>query len=354
MNENSDTPAVHSRRSTQRSESPSFANLPSFSIRVRESFFALKISGPGIVAVSGGADSVALLRALHGFWPFTVAHLNHGLRGNESDADALFVQTLCQDLGLNAITEKITLPSSMPDGVEAAAREARYDFLERVARDAHSGWIATAHTTDDQAETILHRLIRGTGVRGLAGIARVRETQTGVKIIRPMLELTREEVVAYLHEIQQPYRHDSSNDSHDYTRNRIRHSILPLLKEENPSLLRTLQSLATQAGEIHDLEKWSAQQLLGRVPIKEEGDTLIIERGLLLQSPPVVVRLFWRSLWEKMGWATGEMTFEHWERLAQATITGELQATDFPGGIRVKCTPKRMKIRKRESSEPGT
>ena len=191
-----------------------------------------------ICAVSGGADSMALLWCmwmLRGKLGVQVeaAHFNHHLRGAESDRDEEFVRRFCEfhDIPLH-VGRKAVVPGKK--GLEAAAREARYDFLRRL-----NGTIATAHTADDNAETVLLHLIRGAGLRGLGGI-----TPKGEGLIRPMLDVTREEVEAYLAENWISHVEDSSNGSDVFLRNRIRHGVMPLLERENPSLETNLSAMA--------------------------------------------------------------------------------------------------------------
>src|SRR5688572_29033082 len=187
-----------------------------------------------IAAVSGGADIVALLRALlairqQGAGRQVAAHCNHRLRGAESEADAAFVADLCRQLGLTCeigIVD-VSQAANSGDGLEAAAREARYGFLKSVAARHGARYLATAHTADDQAETLLHRIVRGTGLAGLAGIPRVRPLNELTTLIRPLLGARRSEVLAYLADIGQEYRHDASNLDRRFTRNRIRHELLP-------------------------------------------------------------------------------------------------------------------------------
>jgi tRNA(Ile)-lysidine synthase len=128
-----------------------------------------------VVAVSGGADSVALLRALRACGvPPTVAHVNHKLRGGDSDADEAFVRELCDSLGVPCVVKAADVAAlATGANLEATARRVRYDFFAEVATEAGAAWVATAHTADDQAETVLHRLMRGTGLQGLRGIAPV-------------------------------------------------------------------------------------------------------------------------------------------------------------------------------------
>ena len=191
-----------------------------------------------ICAVSGGADSVALLFALYLLkekWHITLeaAHFNHHLRNEESDRDEAFVKDFCQrfDIPLHLGDGNI-VPGKK--GLEAAARDARYGFLSQL-----SGKIATAHTADDNAETVLMHLVRGTGLKGLGAIAPINS-----KLIRPMLSVTRQDVENFLNEYHLPHVEDSSNGSDRFLRNRIRHQVMPLLKQENPSLAENLSEMA--------------------------------------------------------------------------------------------------------------
>ncbi len=191
-----------------------------------------------ICALSGGADSVALFFGLYllrqklGF-TLEAAHFDHGLRGEESRRDAAFVQQLCShyDVALHLCAGNVTAGKK---GLEAAARDARYGFFESL-----SGRVATAHTADDNAETVLMHLVRGTGLKGLGGIAPVRG-----KYIRPLLDCTRQDVLAFLEEYHLTYVEDSSNKTDDYLRNRLRHHVMPLLKGENPRLAQNLSAMA--------------------------------------------------------------------------------------------------------------
>ena len=191
-----------------------------------------------ICAVSGGADSVALLFALYLLKEkleirLEAAHFNHHLRGEESDRDEAFVRKLCDqfDIPLHVGGAQVQ-PGKK--GLEAAARDARYAFLRTL-----KGKVATAHTADDNAETILMRLIRGTGLKGLGGITPVQGS-----VIRPMLRITRQEVESFLEEWCLSHIEDSSNESDDFLRNRIRHHVMPLLAAENPRIAENLSQMA--------------------------------------------------------------------------------------------------------------
>ena len=191
-----------------------------------------------VCALSGGADSVALLFGLYLLKEklriqLEAAHFNHQLRGTESDRDEAFAREFCAryDIPIHVGTAKI-LPGKK--GLEAAAREARYAFFDTLP-----GKIATAHTADDNAETVLMHLIRGTGLRGLGGI-----TPKSDRLIRPMLDVTRAEVEEFLNENYIRHIEDSSNGTDAYLRNRLRHHVMPLLRAENPSIATGLSSAA--------------------------------------------------------------------------------------------------------------
>lgn len=191
-----------------------------------------------VCAVSGGADSVALLFAMYLLKDklnihLSAAHFNHHLRGAESDRDARFVEDLCGGLGIPLyMGEGTVVPGEK--GLEAAARDARYAFLKGLP-----GKIATAHTADDNAETVLLHLVRGTGLKGLGGIPPVSG-----RLLRPMLTVTRREVEDFLREYSLKHVEDSSNESSAFLRNRIRHEVMPLLRRENPRIGENLSRLA--------------------------------------------------------------------------------------------------------------
>ena len=191
-----------------------------------------------VCAVSGGADSMALLWAMYLLREklrirLSAAHFNHRLRGSESDRDEAFVRDFCEGYGIPFAVGSEQVVSG-EKGLEAAARDARYRFLRSLP-----GKIATAHTADDNAETIFMHLVRGTGLKGLGGIAPVNG-----QLIRPMLTVTREEVESFLREYSIPYVDDSTNAGDDFLRNRLRHRVMPLLKQENPSLSENISAMA--------------------------------------------------------------------------------------------------------------
>ncbi|MBE6732487.1 MAG: tRNA lysidine(34) synthetase TilS [Ruminococcaceae bacterium] len=201
-----------------------------------KNFNMLKKSKKVTVALSGGADSVCLLHTLFSLKErlgieLSAAHLNHMIRGEEADRDQDFVKKLCGDLGVPIFCERIDVPKYAKENslsVELAARQLRYEFLRRVAG---GGLIATAHNSGDNLETVLFNLTRGTAIKGLTGIPAIRED-----IIRPLIFCSRAEIEEYCKDMGLTFVTDSTNLCDDYTRNKIRHNIVPLLRELNPSI----------------------------------------------------------------------------------------------------------------------
>ncbi len=234
----------------------------------------LKPGDSVLVAVSGGPDSVCLLSVLRAFTKeldltLHIAHLDHMFRGKESADEALFVAGLAEEFGIPATVEKFDVPAFCRErglSSQAGAREVRYVFLQRVAGEAGASRLALGHTATDQAETLLMRLIRGAGVSGLSAIPPVREN-----IIRPLIEVTRPEVMEYLEQKHLDFVTDSSNVKPAYMRNRVRLEIMPVLEKFNPELVRALSSAAAllrdedQAMEMHLLD------ILPGVIIQEDG-----------------------------------------------------------------------------------
>ena len=234
--------------------------------------------------------------------PLFVAHLNHQLRGTESDADASFVRLLAESLGLEYRTTTVdvrTLAESRGKNLEDTARQVRYEWLTQLAEENKASWIATAHSADDQAETILHRLLRGTGLQGLRGIAQERDLSPGLRLIRPLLHITRAEIVEYLRSIQQVWREDASNRDSQYTRNRIRHELLPVLETFNPAIRSLLCRLAEQASEAHAEEQVLAKLLLEQALLPRAGSTIILDADRLRSVPRQRIRSMFRMIWNR-------------------------------------------------------
>ena len=243
-----------------------------------------------LLALSGGADSVAMahiLLTLSGEMGFSVcaAHLNHCLRGDESDYDELFVRNFCSVRGIELKAERADvrrLAEASRQGIEEAARAARYDFLFRAAAELGANRIATAHTLSDNAETLIFNIARGSGLKGLCGIPETRG-----KLIRPLLKLTRDDTERYDREAGLPYVTDSTNDDVEYTRNYIRKEIIPRLTEINPSFLASVERLTCAAAEDNAFIEREAERLIMLAGAKDsdlkllrEADPAVLKRAL--------------------------------------------------------------------------
>lgn len=225
-----------------------------------------------LAAVSGGADSVALTYVLHYLQRhldirLSVAHLNHGIRGKEAEEDARFVSELAWSIGAPCILAKINVPHlAERSGVslEMAAREARYDFLARTAKEVGAHCIATAHTADDLVETVLLKLARGAGMQGLAGIPWENEWR-GARIVRPLRGIYRKEIEAFLHAHRLKWREDRTNRDSQHLRNRVRHEILPILEQHlNPRIREAIVRMAEIVSEENAWLNAHAREVLRR------------------------------------------------------------------------------------------
>jgi len=301
-----------------------------------------------LLAVSGGADSVALLRAMKaiksgGSGRILAAHFNHGLRDKDSDADQAFVIDLCRRLGvachLGCPDADHPLGES-GDNLEAAARAARYEFLQKTAARLGARYVVTAHTADDQAETILHRIIRGTGIAGLSGMARARPLGEAATLIRPLLQFRRAELIAYLEYLGQPYRHDHSNDDTRFTRNRIRHHLLPeLALHINPGVVDALLRLGSLAGQLQDVVHQLVVDLAEQCVIDDHGGSVRIDLGGLVGQSRYVIRELLIAVWRRQDWPMQSMGFSQWDLLAEMILDGiegpmsEPRKQTFPGQV---------------------
>jgi tRNA(Ile)-lysidine synthase len=303
-----------------------------------------------LAAVSGGADSVALVHGLvqlriPGDGRLVVAHYNHRLRGAESDADQSFVGVLAKRLGLELITDSspsLPLSPSPPLASESALRDERYAFLRRAANQCGARYVATAHTADDQVETVLMNMLRGTGLAGLAGIPRVRALYEGVALVRPLLDATRHEVLEYLSDQGLTHREDATNASRDYTRNRIRHELLPLLaREYNPEVRAAIQRLSRLAAEADDLVFSQVRLLLSKIK-RLRPDGVELQTQPLRRASDLIARAALLQAWKWQGWPLADMTFERWEELLAfarqppATSGADAASRMLPGGIRAQ------------------
>jgi tRNA(Ile)-lysidine synthase len=296
-----------------------------------------------LVAVSGGADSVALLRGLHELQDelkltLHVAHLDHQLRGQAAREDADWVECLCHTLATPCTIGRADIASAAQSsgrGIEETARDERYRSLEETARAHDCRTIALAHTADDQAETILHHILRGTGLAGLIGIPRERRLESGIRLVRPLLEVERGVVLDYLAQLGQEFREDESNRDEAYTRNRLRHQLLPFLAEHyNPHIRESLRRLGEQATQAQSALEALAADLLERIVESSSADLCRLKWQPLTGVPRHLVREALSQLWRQQNWPRQKMGFEQWDALAEIGLSGG--AGTFPGKIDVR------------------
>jgi tRNA(Ile)-lysidine synthase len=297
-----------------------------------------------LVAVSGGPDSVALLRGLiaaqsGGSCRLVAAHFNHRMRGEQADQDESFVLTLSRQFGVPCVVgRREGALTSHGQGLELAMRRARYGFLLRAAENSGARYIATAHTADDQAETILHRIIRGTGLLGLAGIPKLRTLSPAVSLVRPMLAIRRTEVRDYLARLGQPAREDATNQDLSLRRNRIRHQLLPQLAAHyNKEVVDALLRLGQLAFEAQQVLQRQVEQLVEACVIWEGSDGARVVCAQLAEQPRHLVRELVRAIWRQRGWPQRAMGYDQWAAacslIEQSAAHPVSQALTLPGRI---------------------
>ena len=315
------------------------------------------------IAVSGGADSVALLRRLleeraNLGLVLSVAHVQHGIRGAAAEADAMFVADLAahHDLPFHLHrTDAVAAAAALGETLEEAARHLRYAFFGRLLAEGQTDAIVTAHTLDDQAETVLHKLIRGGWTEGLSGIHAVVKVESG-SILRPFLDVTRESIEGWLQQLAQPWREDESNRDLAYTRNRIRWELLPLLRTFNPGIAAQLARMASIAGD--EEVYWTAEMsrllpglLLPGKPTRGGGrststhpeeETVAIELARLRELAPAVGRRVVRAAARRLGARVG---FDHTEQLlALSGAGGKAGKLDLPGGVTAERSLRELRL----------
>lgn len=303
-----------------------------------------------VVGVSGGPDSMALLHLLLGLnqvagWRLQlhVAHLNHQLRGPEAERDAAFVQAAADSLCLPCTIESreiADLAKRESAGLEEISRRERYVFLERVCLQTGAKVIAVGHHADDNAETILHRVLRGTGLRGLAGIPRCRTASpsSAVRIIRPLLRFSRKELCQYLADAGIAYREDRTNAANEPMRNRIRNTILPQLETlVNPQVRDALTRLGEQAQWLEEYLQETVQRTFETLIVSRTDQELILNSEALTRKSRMVQTELIRLAYRSFGLGEQNLSFAHLvsalELLADPTSGRQAQ---MPGGMTIK------------------
>ncbi|MBR6541627.1 MAG: tRNA lysidine(34) synthetase TilS, partial [Anaerotignum sp.] len=300
-----------------------------------EKFHMFPRNGKIIVGLSGGADSVALLHVLCGLkeefqWEITAVHIHHGLRGEEADGDASFAEAFCEKLGVSCIVRKYDVKAEAEKrkmGEEETGRLLRYEVFRELA--GVDGRIAVAHHRKDQAETLLMRLCRGTGLTGLVGMAPVREN-----ICRPLLFCSREEIEQYCKEHGLAWREDASNQEEKYTRNKLRLKVLPVLEEVNPKAVEHISETAELLALDEDFLEQQASACYEDAKMDAPAGEVHLNRTKLQELHPAMKkRVLRKAMAEFLSADVSQVQIQALEDLLE-NETGK--SRDFLGGIRVE------------------
>jgi len=295
-----------------------------------------------LIAVSGGPDSVALWRSLSELQEalsleLGVVHLNHGLRGEESDAESEWVEKEAQKAGIPFFYRKVDTAErakQKKQGLEETARELRYSFFEEVSKEFQADAVATGHNLDDQAETVFMRMMRGAGMDGLGGIPPVNR-KVSLRIVRPLIEVTRSEIMNYLKEKSYEFRIDSSNNDPAFTRNFVRHDLLPRVEKEcNPAVKKILSRSARQHREVYEFIEEETQKWWGR-SVRLSGKTARLKGGVLKKASPFIQQEVVKRVLRRLSPQSSErFHFDHLTQTA-ALLTGKSkkQKMSLPDGM---------------------
>jgi tRNA(Ile)-lysidine synthase len=313
--------------------------MSSFAKKVKSAI--LELIAPGdkvLVAVSGGADSLALLYLLKQFskelgYELFVAHLNHLARGKESDEDASFVEKEANKLSLPVFIDTIDVKKSgLKSSFQESARTLRYQFMEDVLISIKGNKIAFGHTADDRIETVLMNLFRGTGLRGLAGIPEVRG-----HVVRPILRFTRSEIEGFLDRQNLIYRTDSSNNETRYLRNKVRHEVIPFLKTFNPDISGNLLGLSEIARGEEDWMSEKTGELYSQLVTPENGN-LCFEITEFENQPLAMKKRLIRESFYQVNGSLREITALHVQQVLNLFSRARVGCwLKLPGNVRVVC-----------------
>ncbi len=301
---------------------------------------------PLVLGVSGGADSVAMLRLVAELWTqaaetdprqLVVAHYNHAVRGAAADGDEAFTANLAKSLSLEFRSEKAEYHVDSParSHGEAAFRDARYRFFESVLSATGARAAFVAHTADDNIETVLHQLFRGTGPTGLAGMKPQRTLGPECVLYRPLLAMRRADLRAGLVEIDQDWREDASNNDVQYQRNWLRGELMPLIRTRYPqadaAILRTIETQADGVTAINHAAKFWID-----TNVHFGANQVTIQRGEITSA---IFAAALNRVWDKQGWPRGDLSATHLRNL-HATVTKQTdQAFMLPGELRCASEP---------------
>lgn len=306
-----------------------------------------------VVAVSGGADSVALFRTLvhvaransdFDASNIIVGHIDHAMRGADSQADQAFVKRLAAEFDVDFASVQLDL-AELLDGREGASeevlRDARYNCLKQIAQDNNARYLFTGHHLGDQAETILFRIFRGTGLAGLKGIPAIRRDDW-LTIVRPLLGVSKEQILETLAALDQPFCTDATNATSDYSRNFIRNEILKSAQDYfGPHVEAAIAGLADHAVNALHLEAGQVDAFLQQHPPTQSVSELRFRTTSLATQSPTVIRAVLIRKWADQGWPTGQMTRLRWQSLAEKIVSagqsdGFTSMENLPGDIHFK------------------
>lgn len=314
--------------------------IKNFEIHINQKLSFLKKSKI-LIAISGGIDSVVLTHLCHQLkLNIALAHCNFNLRAEESNADEHFVLQLANQLGLEVFTQRFNTTAYAKDkklSIQMAARELRYTWFEELANQLQFNYILTAHHADDNLETFLINFTRGTGLEGLTGIPEVND-----KFVRPLLPFSSEEIAAYAKENSINWREDSSNKSVKYLRNKLRHEVIPILKEINPSLLQSFESTLSNLKDTADIVEESTNAVLKRAVIANNDYYIVfkVSEFKKVNNPKAylyeVFKIFgfteWQDVLNLLDAETGKQVFSATHRLIKnrdQLLLSEKQAEDY-------------------------
>ena len=309
-----------------------------------------------LVGFSGGADSTALLYIIkelcdeRGLY-LRALHVHHGIRGEEADRDAVFCREICEKLKVDFTLEKVDIPSLAKEqgkGIEETAREFRYEvFVKAVKADSRLSCIATAHNADDNAETVIFNLTRGCGIDGLGGIPPIREI-SGIPVIRPLIYDSKRDIVGYLGGIGAEYIFDSTNDDTEYTRNFIRHEIIPKLEKVNPSLLDSVRRMTLNIREDAAYLGLAAERFVLDNASEGQINTALLSKTERAIAARAVGRLFSAVGGRGLEWV-------HIDAVLSLAATGRSGSSlSLPGGIRAVIEDGKLYFTDESEFEPVT
>jgi len=311
-----------------------------------------------LVAVSGGADSVALFRTISQLRidqasdsaPLEVVHVNHGIRAGSADADADFVSKLAKAFGAEFHLRTISWGA---DGKAGAAsendlRDLRYDAILEVAREIGARYVFTGHHQGDQVETILFRILRGTGLAGLRGIPATRVVDETVSLVRPLLTVDRETILAALEAWGQDFRHDKSNDGDQYSRNFLRNTMLPQVREYfGPHVDQSILRLSQHAYDAVEIEATAVDDFLRSVHWEDKRGPVELPTASLAELQSGILRATLMRLWKQNSWPLSGMTYRHWCDISDLVFRAEssLPVTkNLPGDVRLTIDSQKFRL----------